>query len=78
MGVGADGVLEEVGQAVLVEIAGIGTGAGVSGEPSVRFKYEVTSGMVGHPLDFTVGYREGGVTIDLFLFSTHTNLMDQY
>jgi len=52
--------------------------SGTSGEPSVRFKYEVTPGMVGHPLSFTIGYREGGVTIDLFLFSTHTNLMDQY
>ena len=52
--------------------------SGVSGEPSVRFKYEVTAAKVGHPLNFTVGYREGGVTIDLFLFSTHTNLMDQY
>ena len=52
--------------------------SGTSGEPSVRFKYEVTPGMVGHSLNFTIGYREGGVTIDLFLFSTHTNLMDQY
>jgi hypothetical protein len=34
--------------------------------------------MVGHPLNFTIGYREGGVTIDLFLFSTHTNLMEFY
>jgi len=50
----------------------------LSGEPGVRHKYEVTPSMVGHPLNFTVSYREGGVTVDLFLFSTHTNLMDQY
>jgi len=50
----------------------------MSGEPGVRRRYEVTPDMVGHPLNFTVSYREGGVTIDLFLFSTHTNLMDQY
>ena len=52
--------------------------SGTSGEPHVRFKYEVTTNMLGKPLNFTIGYREGGVTIDLFLFSTHTNLMDQY
>src|SRR5438034_1110223 len=34
--------------------------------------------MVGIPQNFTIGYREGGVTIDLFLFSTQTNLMDAY
>ena len=34
--------------------------------------------MVGRLLNFTIGYREGGVTIDLFLFSTHTNLMEFY
>ena len=34
--------------------------------------------MVGVPQNFTIGYREGGVTIDLFLFSTHTNLMEYY
>jgi len=34
--------------------------------------------MVGQPLDFTISYRAAGVTIDLFLFSTHTNLMEFY
>jgi hypothetical protein len=34
--------------------------------------------MVGQPLDFTVSYREAGVTIDHFLFSTHANLMEFY
>jgi hypothetical protein len=52
--------------------------SGTSGEPSVRHKYEVTPSMVGQPLDFTVSYREAGVTIDLFLFSTHANLMEFY
>jgi len=48
------------------------------GEPSYPFRYEVTSTNVGIPLDFTIGYREGGFTPDLLLFSTHTNLMDVY
>ena len=48
------------------------------GEPRARFKYEVTASQVGKPLDFTVSYREGGVTIDLWLFSTNPNLMDEY
>ena len=52
--------------------------SGVSGEPGVRYKYEVTPSMVGRPLHFTVSYREGGSAIDLFLFSTHTNLMEFY
>ena len=52
--------------------------SGVSGEPGVRYKYEVTPGMVGRPLNFTISYREGGSAIDLFLFSTHTNLMEYY
>jgi hypothetical protein len=34
--------------------------------------------MVGVPQNFTIAYREGGVTVDLFLFSTHTNLMNDY
>src|SRR5262249_39066711 len=42
------------------------------------YKYEVTQGMVGVPQNFTISYREAGVTIDLFLFSTHTNLLSQY
>jgi hypothetical protein len=49
-----------------------------SGEPSVAFKYEVTADRVGKPLDFTISYREGGVTVDLFLFSTDPDLMSHY
>jgi hypothetical protein len=48
------------------------------GEPNVRFKYEVTPEMVGKPQDFTISYREGGVTIDLFLFSTNPELVREY
>jgi hypothetical protein len=49
-----------------------------TGEPRVRFKYEVKADQVGKPLDFTISYREGGLTIDLFLFSTNPGLMDNY
>jgi hypothetical protein len=49
-----------------------------TGEPNYPFHYEVTPAMVGVPQSFTIGYREGGVTIDFILFSTHTNLMDAY
>ncbi len=49
-----------------------------TGVPNVRFKYEVTADKVGHPLNFTIGYREGGLAVDLFLFSTHPNLIDVY
>jgi hypothetical protein len=52
--------------------------AATQGEPRVRFKYEVPESLVGKPLDFTVSYREGGIAIDLWLFSTNPNLMDQY
>ena len=48
------------------------------GEPRVRRKYDVTASQVGKPLKWTVSYREGGVTIDLWLFSTNPDLMDQY
>src|ERR1051325_2162686 len=46
------------------------------GAPNVRIKYEVTAEEVGKPLDFTISYREGGVTIDAFLFSTSATLID--
>ena len=52
--------------------------AETQGEPRVRFKYEVTEAQVGKPLDFTISYREGGFAVDLFLFSTNPDLMDQY
>ncbi|MCW5557282.1 MAG: hypothetical protein KIT22_05545 [Verrucomicrobiae bacterium] len=48
------------------------------GEPAYRFKYEVTEERVGKPLTFTISYREGGTTIDLFLFSTRSDLMTRY
>jgi len=48
------------------------------GEPAVHFKYEVTPAMLNRPLSFTIGYREGGTTIDMFLFSTSSNLMTTY
>ena len=51
---------------------------GSNGAPNIRFKYEVTPAMVGVPQDFTIGYREAGSAIDLFLFSTHSNLLNFY
>lgn len=48
------------------------------GEPGVRHKYVVTQDQVGKPLKWTVSYREGGVTIDLWLFSTNPDLMAEY
>jgi len=48
------------------------------GEPNLRFTYTVTPEMVGVAQNFTISYREGGTTIDLFLFSTNPDLMDQY
>ena len=48
------------------------------GEPRVRHKYVVTASQVGKPLKFTISYREGGTTVDLWLFSTNPDLMDQY
>jgi hypothetical protein len=33
---------------------------------------------VGVPQNFTIAYREQGVTIDLLLFSTYTNLLNDY
>ena len=40
--------------------------------------YVVTPAMVGVPQNFTIAYREQGVTPDLFLFSTYTNLLNDY
>jgi len=48
------------------------------GEPSVRFAYEVTPAQLGIPLSFTIGSREGGLAIDMFLFSTSPDLMTTY
>jgi hypothetical protein len=48
------------------------------GEQSMRIKYEVTADMLNKPLDFTISYREGGLTIDAFLFSTNPDITLQY
>src|SRR5262245_51405732 len=42
------------------------------------FHYIVTPAMGGTPQSFTIATREPGITIDLFLFSTHTNLLNDY
>src|SRR5580765_5811973 len=42
------------------------------------FHYVVTAAMVGVPQNFTIASREPGITPDLFLFSTHTNMMNDY
>lgn len=52
--------------------------AETQGEPSMQFKFVVAADQVGKPLKWTVSYREGGVTVDLWLFSTHPNLMSTY
>jgi hypothetical protein len=49
-----------------------------AGEPNVAFKYEVTQDRLNKPLDFTISYREGGVTPDLFLFATDSDLTSKY
>jgi len=48
------------------------------GAPGVPFHYVVTPAMIGVTQSFTIAYREQGVTIDAFLFSTHTNMMNDY
>jgi hypothetical protein len=48
------------------------------GEPGSNYNYVVTPAMVGVPQNFTIASREPGVTPDVFLFSTHTNLMNDY
>jgi hypothetical protein len=52
--------------------------AETAGEPNVRHRYVVTEDQVGRPLNWTVSYREGGTAIDLWLFSTNPNLIDEY
>ncbi len=52
--------------------------AETQGAPKVRRKYEVTAEMVGHPLTWTISNRENGTAVDLWLFSTHPDLMDKY
>ena len=42
------------------------------------FHYVVTPAMVGIPQSFTIAFREAGVTPDVFLFSTYTNLLNDY
>ncbi|MEO8429308.1 MAG: hypothetical protein ABI651_19630, partial [Verrucomicrobiota bacterium] len=48
------------------------------GEPSLRRKYEVTTNQVGKTLTWTISNRESGLAVDLWLFSTNPDLMDQY
>ena len=52
--------------------------ATTQGEPKVRRKYEVTADQVGRPLTWTISNRENGTAVDLWLFSTHPDLMDKY
>jgi hypothetical protein len=54
------------------------TNADGSTQVAQPFHYVVTPGMVGVPQNFAVGLRENGVTPDLWLFSTHTNMMNDY
>src|SRR6185369_14661135 len=42
------------------------------------FHYVVTPALVGVPQGFQISFREPGVAPDLFLFSTHTNLLNDY
>jgi hypothetical protein len=48
------------------------------GPKSERIKYEVTESMVGKALEFTISYREAGLTIDAFIFSTDPDLMNEF
>jgi hypothetical protein len=54
------------------------TNADGSTQVGQPFHYVVTPAMVGVPQNFAVGYREGGGTYDLWLFCTHTNLLNEY
>ncbi len=48
------------------------------GAPGVPFRYVVTPTMVGVPQNFTIGLGGAGLAADLFLFSTVSNLMNNY
>ncbi len=48
------------------------------GEPRVHHKFVVTDSQVGKPLTWTISNREPGAAIDLWLFSTNPDLLDQY
>jgi len=58
--------------------ATIFTNADGSPRAANPFHYVVTPAMVGVPQSFTIATREPGITIDVFLFSTHTNMMNDY
>jgi hypothetical protein len=59
-------------------LSGIHTNEDGSTRAGSPFHYVVTPAMVGVPQNFTLAYREQGVTPDLFLFSTYTNLLNDY
>src|SRR6266516_8136968 len=59
-------------------LSGIHTNADGTARARSPFHYVVTPAMVGVPQNFTIAYREQGVTPDLFLFSTYTNLLNDY
>ena len=59
-------------------LSGIHTNEDGSPRAGTPFHYVVTPGMVGVPQNFTIAFRESGVTPDLLLFSTHTNMMNDY
>jgi len=44
----------------------------------VHHKFVVTDSQVGKPLTWTISNREPGAAIDLWLFSTNPDLLDQY
>jgi hypothetical protein len=54
------------------------TNADGSPRAGTPFHYVVTPAMVGVPQSFTIASREPGITPDLFLFSTYTNLLNDY
>jgi hypothetical protein len=59
-------------------LSGSITNADGSPRAGSPFHYVVTPAMTNTPLNFTIAFRESGVTPDLFLFSTYTNLLNDY
>jgi hypothetical protein len=59
-------------------LGGIHTNLDGSPRAGSVFHYVVTPAMVGVPQNCTIASREPGITPDLFLFSTHTNLLNDY
>src|SRR5262249_52556614 len=48
------------------------------GEPQCRRQYVVATNQIGKTLTWTISNREDGTAVDLWLFSTHPDLMDNY